>query len=620
MNLRFSGALALLARSLCCAQPTVPSDLRGIYIYTNDLSQVSKPTASAILASLNVPGVDGVALVLGWNAIETAPGQYQWTTLDQWMAQAISLGKKIDLVIPAGQSEPAWLFQAAPAGAGVTPLNFTISPHSGATGLCQSETLARPWDPAFLARWDSLLAAVAAHLKSTGAYNAVTLLRLTGINRTTEEMRLPSETAQSTGLTCVSDALTTWQQAGYKPSLLLQAWDQITSSFQKSFPDKSFGVSIIPTNPFPAIAEDGSVIKGTIPDQNQPLLALAAQKFAGRFVVQYDFLMPGEAASPEVIQAAQTLNTMAAFQTNEYFGQTGLGAACSEPVTNPAPCTAATFLQMLETGIYPAGQSNSLRAQYIEVFHANASAFPDDIEQAHQMLLPDVAVPQIAKGGVVIHAGVSPLVSPGSLVDIYGSNLAPGTASAPAGASLPIALGGVQVLVNGTAAPLIYVSPAIVIFQLPYETAVGTAQVVVLSDNTAGAAAPVTVQAAAPSILTYGTNRAVVLNQDYSVNAPGNGAKPGSVAMAYLIGSGPLDNAIATGGLAPASPLSRETLTTTVTVGASSAAVGFAGMAPDFAGLVQVNFTVPNLPAGDYPLQVTIGGAASNQPVMAVGQ
>jgi hypothetical protein len=84
----------------------------------------------------------------------------------------------------------------------------------------------------------------------------------------------------------VSDAVSTWQQAGYKPSLLLQAWDQITNSFPKSFPDKPFSMSIIPQNRFPAIAEDGSVIKGTVPDQNQPLLALAAQKFPGRLVLQ----------------------------------------------------------------------------------------------------------------------------------------------------------------------------------------------------------------------------------------------------------------------------------------------------------------------------------------------
>jgi len=321
-------------------------------------------------------------VVIGWDAIEPAMGQYQWTLLDQWINQAISSGKKIDLVVPAGNSTPSWMFQAAPAGAGVTALNFTVTPHNGSTGQCQNVTMAAPWDSTFLSQWDSMLAALAAHLRSAGTYNAVTLLRLTGINRATEELRLPAETAQSTGLACVSNAITTWQQAGYRPSLLMQGWNAILGSFQKSFSDKPFSVSLIPTNAaFPPIAEDGSIITGVRPDLTQMLMASASQKFPGHLVVQFDFLMPGEAASPDVIQAAQNLGTMAAFQTNEYLG--GQGAACSEPVTNPTPCTNATYLTMLEVGIYPLGQSNPLRAQYIEGFHANVSAFPAAVLQAH---------------------------------------------------------------------------------------------------------------------------------------------------------------------------------------------------------------------------------------------
>jgi hypothetical protein len=101
-----------------------------------------------------------------------------------------------------------------------------------------------------------MLGALAAHLKTTGTYSAVTLVRLTGINRTTEELRLPAETAASTGLACVSNAITIWQQAGYRPSLLLQAWNAILGSFEKSFPHKSFAVSIIPSNSLQCIPCD----------------------------------------------------------------------------------------------------------------------------------------------------------------------------------------------------------------------------------------------------------------------------------------------------------------------------------------------------------------------------
>lgn len=366
---------------------SAPADMTGIYVVTNKVAGLSPTTAAATDASLHIPGVDGMVLLIGWNTLEPSMGQYDWTLLDQWIGQAVTLGKKIDLSITAGSDTPPWLFQAPPAGAGAAELKFTVSPHGGATGSCDTDNIAAPWDPAFLAQWDQLLANVAAHLKATGTYADITLLRITGINRTTDELRLPAETAASTGLACVSDAISTWQQAGYRPSLLLKAWDAITDSFRKSFPDKTFSIAIIPTNPFPPIAEDGSIIKGTSVDENQPLIAPASQKFPRHLVVQFNFLMPGEPAAPSVVGYAQTLGTLPAFQTNEYFGAKGLGAACSEPVTNPTPCTATTFLQLLETGIFPLGRSNPMRSEYIEVFQANANAFPPDVLTAHDELV-----------------------------------------------------------------------------------------------------------------------------------------------------------------------------------------------------------------------------------------
>jgi glycosyl hydrolase family 42 (putative beta-galactosidase) len=393
-GLGFAGAfaLALLILPVSAETENTPQSaesIHGIYVYSSDVSQISTNYADLLIDSLNTPGTDGIVLVIGWSAIEPAKGQYQWATLDEWMSRAIASGKKIDLTIKAGVDTPSWLFQPLPNGAGAIPWTFSVSPHSGKTGQCDSETIAAPWDPAFLSRWDSLITALAAHLKSAGTYDNVTLLRLTGINRTTDELRLPAETPQSTGLDCVSDAIAIWQQAGFRPSLLLEAWDHITDSFGKNFPDKTFSVAIIQQNPFPRIAEDGSVIKGTVPDQNQPLLALASQKFPAHLVVQFNFLMPGEAAAPAVVEAALTLGTLPAFQTNNYFGSSGEGAACSEPVTNPTPCTDTTYLEMLETGIYPCRtntelcESANLQSSYIEVFPANVVAFPNDILQAH---------------------------------------------------------------------------------------------------------------------------------------------------------------------------------------------------------------------------------------------
>ncbi len=365
-----------------------PTDLRGIYIYSSDVSRISSNYAQTLSNALAVPGVDGLALVIGWQGLEPTNQVFSWTNVDSWMNQAVTLGKKVDLAIPAGSSTPGWLFEATTnGGAGATPLNFTISPHSGATSNCIPETIAAPWDPNFLSSWNDMLNNLSSHLKMAGTYSNVTLVRLTGINRTTDELRLPAETAQSTGLDCVSNAPAIWQAAGYTPDKLLFGWSNILSSFQAYFPDRVFSVAIIPSNAFPPVDNNTNLVTGSNSDANQPLLALAAQQLPGRLVVQFNFLITSNAANPAVPAAAQSFGTLMAYQSNNYYGSTGGGAACGGTASSPVACSNDTYLTELEEGIYPLGETDSLRSQYVEVFPANVIAFTNAIWQAHSELL-----------------------------------------------------------------------------------------------------------------------------------------------------------------------------------------------------------------------------------------
>jgi uncharacterized protein (TIGR03437 family) len=607
------------------AQQSPPADLRGIYIYTNDVSQITNATASQLTPSFGIAGVDGVAVVIGWDAIEPAMGQYQWGLLDQWLNRVIALGKKIDLVVPGGVATPSWLFQTAPAGAGATPLNFTITPHDGATANCQPETIAAPWDTAFLTQWDAMLSALSAHLKSTGTYDAITLLRLTGVNRTTEEFRLPAETPQSTGLACVSDAIATWQSAGYTPSLLLQGWTNILSAFRQSFPDKSFAVSIIGSNAFPAIAENGTLIQGTRPDPNPPLLAAANQMFPGYLVIQYDFLMPGEAVAPEVIQQVQTLGTMTAYQTNEYLG--GAGAACSEPVSSPTPCTSATFLQMLQTGIYPLGQSNPLRAQYIEVFHDNASAFADAVQQGHLLLVPGPLTPGgplIYEGGTVPIFSTLTTIQSGEWASIYGTNLAGETAVWKG--DFPTTLGGTSVTIDGKLAYLWFVTQGQINFQAPDDTATGTVAVTVTT-QTGTATSYVTLAPAAPSFLLQGDEKHVLAivgtpgapgnsGAGYDVIGPSRPVKPGETMLLFGVGLGPTTQLVPSGK--PYSGASATVNPVQISIGGvvlPQTDVQFAGLIS--AGLYQINVLVPaGLGTGDQAITATTSSVQTQSNVM----
>jgi uncharacterized protein (TIGR03437 family) len=73
-----------------------------------------------------------------------------------------------------------------------------------------------------------------------------------------------------------------------------------------------------------------------------------------------------------------------------------------------------------------------------------------------------------------------------------------------------------------------------------------------------------------------------------------------------------------TGAGAP-NGLSPITGTYSVTVGTAQAMVDYIGLTPGSVGLYQVNFVVPPVDKGTYPLQINIAGQLSNKPVITVG-
>lgn len=221
-------------------------------------------------------------------------------------------------------------------------------------------------------------------------------------------------------------------------------------------------------------------------------------------------------------------------------------------------------------------------------------------------------LPAVSSGGVQNGATFLPTpVAPGSVVTIKGSNLA-GVIAAAQSFPLGTSMSGVTVSVNGTPAPLFYVSPTQINIQLPYEVAPGTAA---LSVNSCGGTSPVasfTVAPAAPYILIAGNGTALIQNPDYTLNTPAQPAHPGDTVMVYLIGAGALDNPIPDGVAAPMNVLSRATADHSATIGGQPASIYFLGMTPGFVGLAQANVTIPSLPSGQYALTLTVGGVASN--------
>ena len=215
-------------------------------------------------------------------------------------------------------------------------------------------------------------------------------------------------------------------------------------------------------------------------------------------------------------------------------------------------------------------------------------------------------------------------VSPGSYAQAYGTY--PGvTAEQAATVPLPATLGGVQVLVNGTAAPLVAVGPLVMSFNIPLGTPAGRAAVRVTRGGADLATGTADVVAYSPGIffaLGDPLAQGGVLNDASAYALQGAPARRGRAIQIFGTGQGPVDLSIADGGVAPAGSVARVTGETKVYISVDEAVVQFSGLSPGFPGLWQINAIVPDKPyiAGQVPLVVTMNGIPTNQVSFWVAQ
>ena len=217
---------------------------------------------------------------------------------------------------------------------------------------------------------------------------------------------------------------------------------------------------------------------------------------------------------------------------------------------------------------------------------------------------------------------------PGSIVSLFGTDLATTTASA-VGLPLPDVLAGTRVEVNESPAPLFYVSPTQINFQVPWRVASGTLGVIRINFSDTNMAITPTVPAS-PGIFTVDHNGegqgAVLIAGTGSFATPvgalsrGLPAARGEYVEIYATGLGAVDHEPRDGELSPLDPLARTLSIPSVTIGGVPAEVTFSGLAPGQVGLYQVNARVPDdAPAGDaVPLVLSIEGAVSNTVTIAV--
>jgi uncharacterized protein (TIGR03437 family) len=174
-------------------------------------------------------------------------------------------------------------------------------------------------------------------------------------------------------------------------------------------------------------------------------------------------------------------------------------------------------------------------------------------------------------------------------------------------------LGNTSIKLNGVLVPLLYVSPTQVNAQVPFEVSAGPVSVVAISNDLTSLPVNVQISVTGPGIFILQGTQAAATNLDGAVNSSLNPVKTGSYVSVYFTGQGAFDNPNADGAPAPLAPLSRTLADTTATIGGIDTVVSYSGATPTLAGLSQVNLMVPaDLPPGDYPVAITVGGVTSN--------
>jgi uncharacterized protein (TIGR03437 family) len=241
--------------------------------------------------------------------------------------------------------------------------------------------------------------------------------------------------------------------------------------------------------------------------------------------------------------------------------------------------------------------------------------------------------PTLAPGGTVndFNPVGGAALAPGMIAQVYGSGLATSPVSTGI-LPLPSMFDNTFAQVGNYQAPFYFLSGDQLNVQIPAELVASQQLPMVLSVNNA-LTLPITLDIVPfePGVLsafdgptppsTQNGAHIVAQHLNGSSVTSANPAKPGEYLVMYLAGLGGTNPSVPSGHPAPAAPatLASVTVTPVVTVDGLTSKVVFAGLAPHFVGLYQVDFQVPpSAHSGEDTVTVTQNGTAANPTLLPV--
>jgi uncharacterized protein (TIGR03437 family) len=235
--------------------------------------------------------------------------------------------------------------------------------------------------------------------------------------------------------------------------------------------------------------------------------------------------------------------------------------------------------------------------------------------------------PAFTVNGVINAASFQPGVVPGSLATIFGTGLSEGV-SGTVFVGGETAFGGTIVRFGDFQAPLISITgppDEQINVQVPFELSAGISTTVQVQNNGSSLAiGGVASFASQPGIFTVPIDEttsvgAVIHAATGELVTPDNPAERGEIVAMFITGGGQVSPAVQSGVPAPPGLPPIMILPVTVGVDNKGSTPQFAGYAPGFIGLYQINFPIPSDAAcGLVPLNVRVGTVVSPRTNTAV--
>jgi len=187
--------------------------------------------ATKVAAALSNPYVAGISARFSWARIEPSSGRYDWTPIDDAIAQARAAGKQAMIRVLAGTSTPSWVSSQ------VKTLTFSNQYLWGSSAA--QATMPIPWDATFLTLWKRFVAAFGARYDG----NATVYSAQIAGGGMTGEMTLPTD-------------VQAWLRAGYTDAKYIGSWQTVIDAYRSAFPRTPINLDV--TEPF------GSLVKTNV--------------------------------------------------------------------------------------------------------------------------------------------------------------------------------------------------------------------------------------------------------------------------------------------------------------------------------------------------------------------